>query len=202
MLALILPNLTISPQQSRLTVKYSLSRSNSQMTLMAFKCWSRSSFLLMQSPTAASSVLNQRHTMVTTLFDTLSLKISRCVLNPIKQRTRLKIQLTAYVDEVFPALQYFFKSDLHQKSVGTSDSALSIQITYTIAQIELLDSQLNKIEEEMTDIMKFNDSVIMTIPGIGYINGGMILGEIGNIHRFSSPGKLVRVIRKMMTNDL
>lgn len=78
---------------------------------------------------------------------------------------------------------------LARKSVGTSDSALSIQITHSIAQIELLDSQLNKIEEEMTDIMKFNDSVIMTIPGIGYINGGMILGEIGNIHRFSSPGK-------------
>ena len=35
------------------------------------------------------------------------------------------------------------------------------------------------------------DSVIMTIPGIGYINGGMILCEIGNIHRFSSPGKLL-----------
>ena len=35
------------------------------------------------------------------------------------------------------------------------------------------------------------DSVIMTIPGIGYINGGMILGEIGNIHRFSSQGKLL-----------
>ena len=80
---------------------------------------------------------------------------------------------------------------LARKSVGTSDSALSIQITHSIAQTELLDSQLNKIEEEMTDIMKFNDSVIMTIPGIGYINGGMILGEIGNIHRFSSPGKLL-----------
>ena len=39
----------------------------------------------------------------------------------------------------------------------------------------------------MTEIMKFNDSVIMTIPGIGYINGGMILGEIGDIHRFSNP---------------
>ena len=44
---------------------------------------------------------------------------------------------------------------------------------------------------EMTDIMKFNNSVIMTIPGIGYINGGMILGEIGNIHRFSTPNKLL-----------
>jgi len=159
------------------------------------------------------------------------------VLSPIKQRTRLKIQLTAYVDEVFPEFQYFFKSGLHQKSVyallkeastpetiasmhmthltsllmknshghftreqakelrvlarksvGTSDSALSIQITHSIARIELLDSQLNKIEEEITDIMKFNESVIMTIPGISYINGGMILGEIENIHRFSSPG--------------
>lgn len=80
---------------------------------------------------------------------------------------------------------------MYGKSVGTSDSALSIQITYTIAQIELLGSQLNKIEEEMTDFMKFNELVIMAVPGIGYINGGMILGEIGNIHRFSSPGKLL-----------
>ena len=158
----------------------------------------------------------------------------------IKQRTRLKIQLTSYVDEVFPELQYFFKSGLHQKSVyallkeastpeavasmhmthlahllivnsrghfnkemaqrlrvlaqksvGVSDSALSIQITHTIEQIELLDSQLKRIESEMTEIMKLNDSVIMSIPGIGYINGGMILGEIGDIHRFSKPGKLL-----------
>ena len=80
---------------------------------------------------------------------------------------------------------------LAQKSVGASDSALSIQITHTIGQIELLDIQLERVEAEMTDIMKFNDSVIMTIPGIGYINGGMILGEIGDIHRFSNPSKLL-----------
>ena len=35
----------------------------------------------------------------------------------IKQRTQLKIQLTSYMDQVFPELQYFFKSGLHQKSV-------------------------------------------------------------------------------------
>jgi len=158
----------------------------------------------------------------------------------IKQRTRLKIQLTSYVDEAFPELQYFFKSGLHQKSVyallkeaptpeaiasmhmthlahlltvtshghfdkrtaqqlralaqksvGVSDSAISIQITQTISQIELLDSQLKNVDSEMTEIVKFHDSVIMTIPGIGYINGGMILGEIGDVHRFSSPGKLL-----------
>lgn len=174
-------------------------------------------------------------------LDLMDLKtLGRFRQKTIKQRTRLKIQLTSYVDQVFPELQYFFKSGLHQKSVyallkeaptpqdiasmhmthlahllevsshghfnkekakelrvlaqksvGTSDSALSIQITHSIAQIELLDSQLNRVESEMTDIMKFHDSVIMTIPGIGHINGGMILGEIGDIHRFSSPNKLL-----------
>ena len=174
-------------------------------------------------------------------LDLMNLKtLGRFHQKTIKLRPHLKIQLTSYVDEVFPELQYFFKSGLHQKSVyallkeaptpeaiasmhmthpahllkvnshghfdkemaqqlrvlaqksvGASDSALSIQITHTIAQIELLDSQLERVEAAMTDIMKFNDSVIMTIPGIGYINGGMILGEIGDIHRFSSPNKLL-----------
>jgi transposase len=174
-------------------------------------------------------------------LDLMDLKqLGRFRQKNIKQRTRLKIQLTSYVDQVFPELQYFFKSGLHQKSVyallkeaptpqdiasmhmthlssllvktshghftkeqakelrvlaqksvGASDSALSIQITHTIAQIELLDSQLERVEAEMTEIMEFNDSVIMTIPGIGYINGGMILGEIGDIHRFSNPSKLL-----------
>ena len=43
----------------------------------------------------------------------------------------------------------------------------------------------------MIEIMKFHDSAIMTIPGIGYINGGIILGEIGDIHRFFEPSKLL-----------
>lgn len=170
-------------------------------------------------------------------IDLMDLKaLGRFRQKMIKQQTRLKIKLTTYVDQVFPELQHFFKSGLHQnavyallkeapspneiasmhmthltnllkvkshghftkelgvlaqKSVGANDSAISIQITQTIQQIELLDSQLNKIEAEMTDIMKVNDSVIMTIPGIGYINGGMLLSEIGDIHRFSNPNKLL-----------
>ena len=174
-------------------------------------------------------------------LDMMELKsLGRFRQKTVKHRTRLKIQLTSYIDQVFPELQYFFKSGLHQKavyallkeapspkeiasmhmthlanmlkvnshghftkehardlrvlaqkSVGASDSAISIQITQTIQQIELLDSQLKKIEAEITEIMKFNDTVLMTIPGIGYINGGMILGEIGDIHRFSNPNKLL-----------
>lgn len=47
------------------------------------------------------------------------------------------------------------------------------------------------VEAEMTEIVKYNDSVIMTISGIGYINGGMILGKISDIHRFSNYNNLL-----------
>lgn len=188
------------------------------------------------------TLMLQPHRFVT-LYDLgiMQLKnLGRFRQKTVKQRTRLKIQLTSYVDQVFPELQYFFKSGIHhkgcyallkeapspdsiasmhlthlthllssnshgrfkketavelrilaQKSVGTSDNSLSIQISQSIAQIELLDSQLKLIENEMTDIVRSLDSVIMTIPGIGYVNGGMILGEIGDIHRFSQPCKLL-----------
>lgn len=80
---------------------------------------------------------------------------------------------------------------LAQKSVGLNDSSLSIQITQTIAQIELLDSQLFETELEMANIVTCLHFVLMTSPGIGVINGGMILGEISDIHRFASPNKLL-----------
>ena len=52
-------------------------------------------------------------------------------------------------------------------------------------------SQMRKNNIRKTKTDKVDTYVIMTIPGIGYINGGMILGEIGDIHRFSNPNKLL-----------
>jgi transposase len=157
----------------------------------------------------------------------------------VKQRTKNKIQLTSYLDQVFPELQYFFsgihkksvyallkeapspeqiasmhmthlahlldsashgrfKKDkaqqlrvLAQKSVGSNDKSLSIQITQTIELIELLDSQIKSVESQIEEIVLALDSVIMTIPGIGTLEAGIILGEIGDIHRFSRSNKLL-----------
>ena len=108
-----------------------------------------------------------------------------------KHKTHLAHLLTVASHGHFKKEQAKELRVLAQKSVGTSDSALSIQITHSISQIELLDSHLDRVDAEMTEIMKFNDSVIMTIPGIGLINGGMILGEIGNIYRLSDAHKLL-----------
>lgn len=68
---------------------------------------------------------------------------------------------------------------------------ISIQITQTIAQIELIESQLNELETVIETAMDELDSVIMTVPGIGKLNGAMILGEIGDIKRFSDSSKLL-----------
>lgn len=43
----------------------------------------------------------------------------------------------------------------------------------------------------MASLVTYLHSVIMTIPGIGSTNGRMILGEIDDIHRFSTPSKLL-----------
>ncbi len=43
----------------------------------------------------------------------------------------------------------------------------------------------------MHNILLSIDSAIMTLPGISYVEAGMILGETGDIHRFSEPKKLL-----------
>jgi transposase len=173
--------------------------------------------------------------------DILTLKrLCRFRQNLKKSKARLKTQLVAYLDVLFPELQYFFKSGIHinscyqllkvhsnpddiaalhltflsnllrkasrgrfskedavrlkslaKSSVGIKDANLSIQVAQTLSQIELIEKQICELEPVITSIMLSLDSVIMSIPGIGFMNGAMILGEIGSINRFSSSDKLL-----------
>lgn len=160
--------------------------------------------------------------------------------NLTQMRTKSKIQMNAFVDQLFPELNQFFRSGLHintayallkkhsrpsdiqglhltylsnllskasrgrygkqdaihlrelaVSSVGIDSPVLSMQIALAIDQIELFTHQRDEIDETITQLMLELDSVIMTVPGIGYLNGAMILSGIGNIERFSHPGKLL-----------
>lgn len=81
--------------------------------------------------------------------------------------------------------------ELAAQSVGTKDNTLSLQIRQSIIQIELYTEQLHEVEESIYSLMDEIDSVIKTIPGIGKLNGAMILGEIGDIKRFEKPCQLL-----------
>ena len=174
-------------------------------------------------------------------LDTLKLKnLCRFRQKLMKARTKVKIQMTSYLDLLFPELQYFFKSGIHGKavyallketpnpdkianihltrlynllnktsmghfkrshavrlkelaaqSVGTKNDTLSLQIKQSIIQIELYTQQLEEVESSIHELMDEIDSVIKTIPGVGALNGAMILGEIGDIRRFEKPCQLL-----------
>jgi len=81
--------------------------------------------------------------------------------------------------------------DLAKRSVGIPDDILALQITETIAQIELLESQLKTANASIKAVMDKLQTPILTIPGISITSAAQILGEIGDIKRFSNPNKLV-----------
>lgn len=72
-----------------------------------------------------------------------------------------------------------------------AQEAFTFQLRSMIEQLKFIESQIKETEKEIKRIMSDLDSVILTIPGIGPINGVIILGEIGDILKFSNPKKLV-----------
>ena len=75
--------------------------------------------------------------------------------------------------------------------VGFAKDAFCFQIKQLVAQLQFLEEQISDLEEEIESLMGSTNSPITTITGIGAVLGAAILSEIGDIHRFSDPPKLV-----------
>lgn len=69
--------------------------------------------------------------------------------------------------------------------------SFSFQLRSLLNQMMFIEKQIKETEVEIKKILKLINSPITTIPGIGEILGATILGEVGDISRFSSPSKLV-----------
>lgn len=82
---------------------------------------------------------------------------------------------------------------LAARSVGLTlcSDAFAFQIRILIEQIEFTEKQIGEIDKKIAKQLKKLNSVILTIPGVGPATGAIILGEIGDISRFSNPKKLV-----------
>lgn len=76
-------------------------------------------------------------------------------------------------------------------SIGSNMPAKSLELRHTLRLIGELDSEITEIESEIKQIMDQIPSPILTIPGIGYRMGAMILAEIGDFSRFDSPDKIL-----------
>lgn len=78
-----------------------------------------------------------------------------------------------------------------RRSVGSVMPAKSLELQHTIRLIQELDAEIDEIEASIREIMDTITSPILTIPGISYRMGAMILAEIGDFSRFDSPDKLL-----------
>ena len=81
--------------------------------------------------------------------------------------------------------------DAARNSIGSVMPAKSLELQHTIRLIRELDSEINEVEVEIKRIMDEIQPPILTIPGISYRMGAMILAEIGDFSRFASPDKLL-----------
>lgn len=76
-------------------------------------------------------------------------------------------------------------------SIGSVMPAKSLELKHTIRLIRELDSEINEIESAIKNVMDQINSPILTIPGISYRMGAMIVAEIGDFSNFDSPDKIL-----------
>ena len=76
-------------------------------------------------------------------------------------------------------------------SIGSHMPAKSLELKHTIKLIHELDVEIDEIENEIRAIMDEIHSPILTIPGISYRMGAMIIAEIGDFSRFDSADKVL-----------
>ena len=79
-----------------------------------------------------------------------------------------------------------------RSSIGSHMPAKSLELKHTIKLIQELTSEIDEIEAAIKRIMDEDvHSPILSIPGISYRMGAMIIAEIGDFNRFDSADKLL-----------
>ena len=144
--------------------------------------------------------------------------LTRYRFDKVKQRAKLKSSVSRLVCILFPELEKLVPT-LHMASVyamlskvskgrygketaiafrnaartsiGSNMPAKSLELKHTIKLIQELTSEIDEIENEIKLIMDEINSPILSIPGINYRMGAMIIAEIGDFNRFDSPDKIL-----------
>jgi len=109
-----------------------------------------------------------------------------------------EVHLTRLFNLIRTASKYHYDKDkaieirnAARNSIGSVMPAKSLELQHTLRMIRELDSEIDDVESRIRTIMDSLASPILTIPGINYRMGAMILAEIGDFSRFSSADKIL-----------
>ena len=144
-------------------------------------------------------------------INNLKLKgLCRSRRNLVTMRSKAKIQLVSYLDQISSLHLTKISNILHdnshgrynkqdairlrelaKNSVGIDNPSLSLQIKHSILQIELYNEQIAEVEALYKQILDEMNTPILSIPGMSYNQAAVIIGCIGNINRFEHSCQLL-----------
>ena len=78
-----------------------------------------------------------------------------------------------------------------RRSISSYLPAKSLELRHTIKLIHELNAEIAEIETEIKKIMDSIDSPTLSVPGISYALGSVIISEVGDFSRFDNPDKLL-----------
>lgn len=81
--------------------------------------------------------------------------------------------------------------ELASKSIGTNSFSIGFELQQSIRLINNLQKEINILDKYIKSVMIKINLPILTIPGISYTLGSIIIAEIGDISNFSNPAKLL-----------
>ena len=107
--------------------------------------------------------------------------------------SKLEDLLSQVTYKKFAAKKINTISEMAKSSFGITFcmESFSFQLRLLIEQICFIEKQVSDVEKQISKLLQKINSPITTIPGIGDTIAATILGEIGDINRFSSGAKLV-----------
>lgn len=80
--------------------------------------------------------------------------------------------------------------DTAKHSIGLNSRATSFELSQTLYLIEIITNEISKLDQEIKSIMTELNSPLLSVPGISFKLGSIILAEIGDINRFDTPAQL------------
>ena len=81
--------------------------------------------------------------------------------------------------------------DAAKHSIGLSDDWYAFELEDAIAELEHIQKRIAAYDAQIKRYVNEICPNILTIPGVGFVTAGLILGEIGDISRFRSADALV-----------
>ena len=81
--------------------------------------------------------------------------------------------------------------ELASNSIGSSNRSTAFELQQTIRLIQSVQLEIDALDKQIKLVIDELNTPLITIPGIGYTLASIILAEIGDIDRFTTPAKLL-----------